>query len=218
MIAFKARLKESIHERLKPVYPVALEDLDMAPTPDPRLGDLALTFPFQLAKKAQESAPGHRPGSRSPARFGRRRRQGRGRRGRIPQPLARQGRGLRRSHPPRRPDLARARKRTRSSSSTPISTRTRPPTSATSATPVSATRWPGVSATRASGSRSRTTSTTPASRSSTSSSASRSSRRSPWKTCSVSPAGSITIAGTSTPGSPPTSPTTPRPSPGRPRS
>jgi arginyl-tRNA synthetase len=65
MIAFKARLKESIYERLKAVYPVAPEDLDMAPTPDPKMGDLALTFPFQLAKKlkkspraiAQEAAP-----------------------------------------------------------------------------------------------------------------------------------------------------------------
>jgi len=65
MIAFKARLKELVYDRLKPVYPVALEDIDMAPTPDPKMGDLALTFPFQLAKKlkkaprliAQEAAP-----------------------------------------------------------------------------------------------------------------------------------------------------------------
>jgi arginyl-tRNA synthetase len=51
MIAFKTRLRETIYERLKAVYPVAPEDLDMAPTPDPAMGDLALTFPFQLAKK-----------------------------------------------------------------------------------------------------------------------------------------------------------------------
>jgi arginyl-tRNA synthetase len=65
MIAYKARLKASIHEKLKSVYPVELADLDMAPTPDPKMGDLALTFPFQLAKKlrkapraiAQEAAP-----------------------------------------------------------------------------------------------------------------------------------------------------------------
>ncbi|TFG55705.1 MAG: arginine--tRNA ligase [Candidatus Aminicenantes bacterium] len=65
MIAFKNRLKETIYERLKGVYPVTLEDLDMAPTPDPKMGDLALTFPFQLAKTlkkapraiAQEAAP-----------------------------------------------------------------------------------------------------------------------------------------------------------------
>jgi arginyl-tRNA synthetase len=65
MIAFKSRLKDAIYERLKVAYPVSLEDLDMAPTPDPKMGDLALTFPFQLAKKlrkapraiAQEAAP-----------------------------------------------------------------------------------------------------------------------------------------------------------------
>jgi arginyl-tRNA synthetase len=65
MIAFKNRLKETIYERLKGVYPVTREDLDMAPTPDPKWGDLALTFPFQLAKTlkkapraiAQEAAP-----------------------------------------------------------------------------------------------------------------------------------------------------------------
>jgi arginyl-tRNA synthetase len=65
MIAFKTSLKFSIFERLKAVYPVEREDLEMAPTPDPKMGDLALTFPFQLAKKlkkapraiAQEAAP-----------------------------------------------------------------------------------------------------------------------------------------------------------------
>ena len=65
MIALKARLKDAVRERLKAVYPLGPEDLDMAPTPDPKMGDLALTFPFQLAKKlkkspraiAQEAAP-----------------------------------------------------------------------------------------------------------------------------------------------------------------
>jgi len=65
MIAFKNRLKETIYEKLKDVYPVTREDLDMAPTPDPKMGDVALTFPFQLAKTlkkaprtiAQEAAP-----------------------------------------------------------------------------------------------------------------------------------------------------------------
>lgn len=65
MISFKTRLKETIYERLKGTFPVALEDLDMSPTPDPKMGDLALTFPFQLAKTlkkapraiAQEAAP-----------------------------------------------------------------------------------------------------------------------------------------------------------------
>jgi len=55
MIAFKTRLKETIYEKLKAVYPVAIEDLDMAPTPDPKMGDLALTFPFQLAKKLKKA-------------------------------------------------------------------------------------------------------------------------------------------------------------------
>jgi arginyl-tRNA synthetase len=65
MIAFRSRLKDAIYERLKTAYPVEREELDMAPTPDPGMGDLALTFPFQLAKKlrkaprviAQEAAP-----------------------------------------------------------------------------------------------------------------------------------------------------------------
>ncbi|OGD15845.1 MAG: arginine--tRNA ligase, partial [Candidatus Aminicenantes bacterium RBG_16_66_30] len=65
MIAFKSHLKEAIYERLRAVYPIEPEELDMAPTPDPGMGDLALTFPFQLAKKlrkaprviAQEAAP-----------------------------------------------------------------------------------------------------------------------------------------------------------------
>jgi arginyl-tRNA synthetase len=65
MIAFKSRLKETIYERLRGVYPVTREDLDMAPTPDPKMGDLALTFPFALAKTlkkapraiAQEAVP-----------------------------------------------------------------------------------------------------------------------------------------------------------------
>jgi len=55
MIAYKARLKASIHEKLKAVYPVELADLDMTPTPDPKMGDLALTFPFQLAKKLRKA-------------------------------------------------------------------------------------------------------------------------------------------------------------------
>jgi arginyl-tRNA synthetase len=55
MIAYKARLKASIHEKLKAVYPVDLADLDMTPTPDPKMGDLALTFPFQLAKKLKKA-------------------------------------------------------------------------------------------------------------------------------------------------------------------
>lgn len=55
MIAFKIRLKETIYEKLKGFYPVTFEDLDLAPTPDPKMGDLALTFPFQLAKKLKKA-------------------------------------------------------------------------------------------------------------------------------------------------------------------
>ncbi len=55
MIAYKSRLKASVHEKLKSVYPVELADLDMSPTPDPKMGDLALTFPFQLAKKLKKA-------------------------------------------------------------------------------------------------------------------------------------------------------------------
>ncbi len=49
MIAFKSRLKAAIAERLRAVYP-DLGEFEMAPTPDPKMGDLALTFPFTLAK------------------------------------------------------------------------------------------------------------------------------------------------------------------------
>jgi len=64
MIAFKSRLKDAIAERLRAAYP-DLGEFEMAPTPDPKLGDLALTFPFTLAKAlrkppraiAQEAAP-----------------------------------------------------------------------------------------------------------------------------------------------------------------
>ncbi len=49
MIAFKSRLKDAIAERLRVAYP-DLGEFEMAPTPDPKMGDLALTFPFTLAK------------------------------------------------------------------------------------------------------------------------------------------------------------------------
>jgi arginyl-tRNA synthetase len=55
MFAYKLRLKEAIYERLKAVYPVTLGDLEMAPTPDPKMGDLALTFPFTLAKTLKKA-------------------------------------------------------------------------------------------------------------------------------------------------------------------
>jgi arginyl-tRNA synthetase len=54
MIAFKSRLKASLADRLRSLFP-ELGDLDMTPTPDPKMGDLALTFPFTLAKALRKS-------------------------------------------------------------------------------------------------------------------------------------------------------------------
>ncbi len=51
MIGFKNSLRKEIFRRLEQKYPLALEDLDFSYTPKPELGDLALSFPFQLAKK-----------------------------------------------------------------------------------------------------------------------------------------------------------------------
>ncbi len=51
MIAFKRRLKEQLSRRLADVFALSDEDLEMTLTPDRKMGDLALTFPFQLAKK-----------------------------------------------------------------------------------------------------------------------------------------------------------------------
>jgi arginyl-tRNA synthetase len=51
MADFKTRLKETIYERLGGAYPLSLEDLELASTPDLAMGDLAMTFPLQLAKK-----------------------------------------------------------------------------------------------------------------------------------------------------------------------
>ncbi|HVP91799.1 MAG TPA: arginine--tRNA ligase [Terriglobales bacterium] len=48
---FKSVLKETIYARLAGAYPLSPEDLEMAPTPDRKMGDLALAFPLQLAKK-----------------------------------------------------------------------------------------------------------------------------------------------------------------------
>jgi arginyl-tRNA synthetase len=56
MIAFKRRLREQIRARLADRYPLFPEDLEMTVPPDTKMGDLALTFPFQLAKK-MKTAP-----------------------------------------------------------------------------------------------------------------------------------------------------------------
>jgi arginyl-tRNA synthetase len=51
MSEFKSRLKETIYARLAAVYPLAPDDIELTPTPDLSMGDLALAFPLQLAKK-----------------------------------------------------------------------------------------------------------------------------------------------------------------------
>lgn len=55
MIAYKNRLKETICERLKDLYPVSAPDIDINPTPLQSFGDLAMAFPFQLAKKLKQN-------------------------------------------------------------------------------------------------------------------------------------------------------------------
>ncbi|MBE0460852.1 MAG: arginine--tRNA ligase [Candidatus Aminicenantes bacterium] len=65
MITLKKYLKEKIYQQLKDYYPVDYSLLEMNYTPDLKMGDLALTFPFHLAKElkkkpreiAQEIAP-----------------------------------------------------------------------------------------------------------------------------------------------------------------
>jgi arginyl-tRNA synthetase len=51
MIELKARLRTAVFERLKDAYPLSPGDVDFIYPPQPRMGDLALPFPFQLAKK-----------------------------------------------------------------------------------------------------------------------------------------------------------------------
>lgn len=51
MLKLKARIKEKIHERIKEKYPLDFSELGIDYTPHQKLGDLALAFPFQLAKK-----------------------------------------------------------------------------------------------------------------------------------------------------------------------
>lgn len=55
MIAYKNRLKETICERLRDTYPVSGPDIDINPTPLQSFGDLAMAFPFQLAKKLKQN-------------------------------------------------------------------------------------------------------------------------------------------------------------------
>jgi arginyl-tRNA synthetase len=55
MIAFKSRLKEKIYSYLKDKYPLDLETFDITYAPQLKMGDLALAFPFQVAKKMKRS-------------------------------------------------------------------------------------------------------------------------------------------------------------------
>ncbi len=65
MLNLKSRLKNDIHNLLKDRYPLDLERIELGYTPNISMGDLALAFPFQLAKElkraprdiAQEIAP-----------------------------------------------------------------------------------------------------------------------------------------------------------------
>jgi arginyl-tRNA synthetase len=51
MLRLKDSLTEEIYSKIKDSFPVEPQDIDLASTPQARFGDLALTFPFQLAKK-----------------------------------------------------------------------------------------------------------------------------------------------------------------------
>ena len=51
MIKIKDQLKTIIFERLRDKYPVSESDIDFIYPPQQKMGDLALSFPFQLAKK-----------------------------------------------------------------------------------------------------------------------------------------------------------------------
>jgi arginyl-tRNA synthetase len=51
MADIKSRLKETIYGKLAGVYPLSPDEVEFAPTPDLKMGDLALAFPLQLAKK-----------------------------------------------------------------------------------------------------------------------------------------------------------------------
>ena len=51
MIQIKKNLTESIFRILKDTYPLDLDNIDLSYTPTIELGDLAVAFPFQLARK-----------------------------------------------------------------------------------------------------------------------------------------------------------------------
>ncbi len=53
MIKFKETLKNEIARKLQGKYPLSPTEIEFNYAPQPKMGDLALTFPFQLAKKMQ---------------------------------------------------------------------------------------------------------------------------------------------------------------------
>ncbi|MBD3415398.1 MAG: arginine--tRNA ligase [Candidatus Aminicenantes bacterium] len=55
MIELKNILKERILQILGPKYPISMHDLDISYPPDIQMGDLALSFPFKLAKTLKQS-------------------------------------------------------------------------------------------------------------------------------------------------------------------
>lgn len=55
MIKLKADLKENIFNLISEDYPLDRSDLDITNTPSVAMGDLALAFPFQLAKKLKRN-------------------------------------------------------------------------------------------------------------------------------------------------------------------
>jgi arginyl-tRNA synthetase len=55
MIKLKADLKANIHNKIGEKYPIDLSDLEIDTTPNIKMGDLALAFPFQLAKKLKRN-------------------------------------------------------------------------------------------------------------------------------------------------------------------
>ena len=54
MFEYKTSLQTKILERLKNQYPLVLSELEFGTTPQQKFGDLALAFPFQLAKKLKK--------------------------------------------------------------------------------------------------------------------------------------------------------------------
>jgi arginyl-tRNA synthetase len=55
MIKIKTKLKEDILQKIGERYPIERSELDIDSTPSIKMGDLALAFPFQLAKKLKRN-------------------------------------------------------------------------------------------------------------------------------------------------------------------